>query len=44
LNRAFEACPALRMRLLEELAREVSRAYYATSVARDLLMRRVSTL
>jgi CRP-like cAMP-binding protein len=44
LNRAFEACPALRMRLLEELAREVSRAYYATSVARDLLMRRVSAL
>jgi CRP-like cAMP-binding protein len=44
LNRAFEACPALRMQLLEELAREVSRAYYATSVARDSMMRRVGIL
>jgi len=44
LNRAFEACRPLRMQLLEELAREVSRAYYASSVARDLLMRRVGTV
>jgi CRP-like cAMP-binding protein len=35
LNRAFETCGPLRMQLLEELAREVSRAYYASSVARD---------
>jgi len=44
LNRAFEACPALRMQLLEELAREVSRAYYASTLARDLLMRRVGAV
>jgi CRP-like cAMP-binding protein len=30
LNRAFQEHPPLRMRLLEELAREVSRAYAAT--------------
>ena len=41
LYRAFEAFPALRMQLLQELAREVSRAYFATSIARDSLMRRV---
>jgi len=31
LNRAFEAYPPLRMQLLEELAREVSRGYQACS-------------
>jgi len=30
LNRAFETCPRLRMQLLEELAREVSRGYDAS--------------
>ncbi len=44
LNRAFEACPALRMQLLEELAREVSRAYYASCMARDALMRRIGAV
>jgi len=44
LNRAFEACPALRMQLLEELAREVSRAYYASGLAREALMRHVGAL
>jgi CRP-like cAMP-binding protein len=29
LNQAFQSYPPLRMKLLEELAREVSRAYYA---------------
>ncbi len=34
LDRAFQAYPALRMRLLEELAREVSRAYEACCLSR----------
>jgi len=33
LRRAFDTHPPLRMRLLEELAREVSRAYHACSLA-----------
>lgn len=41
LEQAFQAFPPLRMRLLEELAREVSRSYFASSIARDSLMRRV---
>jgi len=31
LTRAFQSYPPLRMQLLEELAREVSRGYFATS-------------
>lgn len=34
LRRAFQSYPPLRMRLLEELAREVSRAYLACSIVR----------
>jgi CRP-like cAMP-binding protein len=34
LNEAFKAFPSMRMRLLEELAREVSRGYTACTVAR----------
>ena len=34
LQRAFELYPPLRMRLLEELAREVSRAYGMCCVAK----------
>ena len=34
LNRAFQGYPPLRMKLLEELAREVSRAYYASRLNR----------
>jgi CRP-like cAMP-binding protein len=40
LRRAFEGYPPLRMRLLEELAREVSRAYYACVVDRVTPRRR----
>ena len=40
LRRAFEGYPPLRMRLLEELAREVSRAYYACMVERVTPRRR----
>lgn len=40
LRRAFQAYPPLRMRLLEELAREVSRAYLAGSIARPVLRQR----
>lgn len=43
LNRAFEDYPPLRMRLLEELAREVSRAYYACSVPPFARTRRSGT-
>jgi CRP-like cAMP-binding protein len=39
LQRAFESYPPLRMRLLEELAREVSRAYHACSLTRGLRRR-----
>jgi hypothetical protein len=34
LNQAFQGYPPLRMRLLEELAREVSRAYYTCCFSR----------
>jgi CRP-like cAMP-binding protein len=34
LQQAFETYPPLRMQLLEELAREVSRAYHTCSMAR----------
>lgn len=40
LRRAFQVYPPLRMRLLEELAREVSRAYLAGSIARPVLRQR----
>lgn len=40
LQRAFNLHPPLRMRLLEELAREVSRAYYAGTLARGSRTRR----
>lgn len=40
LRRAFDSYPPLRMRLLEELAREVSRAYYACVIDRVTPRRR----
>jgi CRP-like cAMP-binding protein len=40
LHQAFVAYPPLRMRLLEELAREVSRAYAASNSTRLARMRR----
>lgn len=40
LHRAFESYPPLRMRLLEELAREVSRAYIACCMSRSIPARR----
>jgi len=40
LRRAFQAYPPLRMRLLEELAREVSRAYLAGNITRPVLRQR----
>jgi CRP-like cAMP-binding protein len=40
LTRAFQEHPPLRMRLLEELAREVSRAYAATCRVRTSVARR----
>jgi CRP-like cAMP-binding protein len=40
LRKAFESYPALRMRLLEELAREVSRAYIICSLTRVMPVRR----
>jgi len=43
LQRAFEGYPPLRMRLLEELAREVSRAYMSCSVCRATPARRRAT-
>jgi CRP-like cAMP-binding protein len=39
LQRAFESYPPLRMRLLEELAREVSRAYIACCLNRRVQTR-----
>ncbi len=42
LNRAFEAYPRLRMQLLEELAREVSRGYDASCQNRAPRMQRRS--
>ena len=43
LNQAFQDYPPLRMRLLEELAREVSRAYNTYSFNRVARSRREST-
>ena len=40
LNRVFERFPPLRMRLLEELAREVSRAYLSCCMTRPVHARR----
>ena len=40
LNQAFQTYPPLRMQLLEELAREVSRAYNACLVGRTVKTRR----
>jgi CRP-like cAMP-binding protein len=40
LRRAFESHPPLRMRLLEELAREVSRAYITSCMSRVAPVRR----
>jgi hypothetical protein len=40
LHRAFESYPTLRMRLLEELAREVSRAYITCCLTRVTPARR----
>jgi CRP-like cAMP-binding protein len=42
LNQAFASCPPLRMRLLEELAREVSRGYDASCQSRAPKARRRS--
>ena len=42
LNLAFQDYPPLRMRLLEELAREVSRAYDACCMSRTARTRRGS--
>lgn len=42
LQKAFEKYPPLRMKLLEELAREVSRAYRAGSVTKLVRKRRRS--
>jgi CRP-like cAMP-binding protein len=44
LQRAFELYPPLRMRLLEELAREVSRAYGICCVAKLSGLRRRSAI
>ena len=43
LNLAFQDCPQLRMQLLEELAREVSRAYIACCMNRSPRAHRRST-
>lgn len=40
LHRAFDGYPPLRMRLLEELAREVSRAYISSCLTRVVPARR----
>ena len=40
LSRVFEIYPPLRMRLLEELAREVSRAYLSCCISRPVHTRR----
>lgn len=39
LNQAFSAYPPMRMQLLEELAREVSRGYFASCQARTSRLR-----
>jgi CRP-like cAMP-binding protein len=43
LNQAFQSYPPLRMRLLEELAREVSRAYYSCWLSQAVKARRESS-
>ncbi|MFP5210308.1 MAG: Crp/Fnr family transcriptional regulator [Acidobacteriota bacterium] len=43
LDRAFQSYPPLRMRLLEELAREVSRAYISCCMSRIVRTRRPSS-
>ena len=43
LNQAFQSYPPLRMQLLEELAREVSRAYNTCGLTRMLTARRRTT-
>jgi CRP-like cAMP-binding protein len=43
LNQAFQSYPPLRMRLLEELARDVSRAYYNWCIGRAMKPRRASS-
>jgi len=43
LNEAFQSYPPLRMQLLEELAREVSRAYCSYCLSRVVTHRRGST-
>ena len=43
LNEAFRTYPPLRMQLLEELAREVCRAYYACCLQSGMKSRRHST-
>jgi CRP-like cAMP-binding protein len=43
LNQAFQGFPPLRMRLLEELAREVSRAYMTCCFNRVTRKRRMNT-
>lgn len=43
LNRAFQSYAPLRMQLLEELAREVSRAYVVCSATREAGLRRRTT-
>jgi CRP-like cAMP-binding protein len=40
LSQVFESYPPLRMRLLEELAREVSRAYLSCCLNRTVHVRR----
>ena len=43
LNQAFVSYPQLRMRLLEEQAREVSRAYHACTLSNGVRTRRRAT-
>jgi CRP-like cAMP-binding protein len=43
LNQAFQSYPPLRMQLLEELAREVSRGYFASCRDRSTQIRRRPT-
>jgi len=43
LSQTFESYPPLRMRLLEELAREVSRAYISCCLSRTVHTRRGNT-
>jgi len=43
LQHAFQTYPPLRMNLLEELAREVSRAYHSSSLSNRLRTRRKSS-